>query len=97
MIVSDQYAHVRGVVVGRYGPEVPVLTILTPNLWSAVGFNMDKPTVTCHCGQRTIPENVDRVYWYWQAHGRKICTLELPNERCWCGLLRHEHIEGHKR
>lgn len=56
-----------------------------------------KPSVKCHCGQRVIPENIDRVYWYWQAHGRGICTLELPNSMCWCGLLRHEHINGHKQ
>lgn len=49
----------------------------------------------CKCGQKEIPFNVDRVSWYWQLHGRDKCTLELPNIKCQCGLLRSEHIEGH--
>lgn len=49
----------------------------------------------CKCGQHQIPDWADVVSWYWQKHGRTGCTLELPNERCECGLLRSEHITGH--
>lgn len=50
----------------------------------------------CKCGQREVPAGCDGVRWYWQRHGRDACTLELPNKRCWCGLLRSEHIDGHR-
>ena len=50
----------------------------------------------CKCGGHTVPAGCDGVQWYWQRHGRDACTLELPNLRCWCGLLRHEHVTGHK-
>lgn len=49
----------------------------------------------CKCGLKTIPAYADAISWYWQMHARDKCTLELPNERCWCGLLRSEHLEGH--
>lgn len=49
----------------------------------------------CKCGQHEVPAGCDGIQWYWQRHGRTACTLELPNERCWCGLLRSEHIKGH--
>lgn len=49
----------------------------------------------CKCAQMEVPAGIDRVKWYWQVHGRDACTLELPNKRCWCGLLRSEHIDGH--
>ena len=49
----------------------------------------------CKCGQMQVPAGVDGVNWYWQRHARDGCTLELPNTRCWCGLLRSEHINGH--
>ena len=51
----------------------------------------------CKCGQREIPPGAHAVSWYWQTHGRDACTLELPNVRCWCGLLRSEHIDGHAK
>jgi len=51
----------------------------------------------CACGLREIPSGVDGVQWYWQRHAREGCTLELPNHRCSCGLLRSEHLEGHQR
>lgn len=49
----------------------------------------------CKCGLKDIPAGVNIIRWYWQEHSRTRCTLELPNERCWCGLLRSEHISGH--
>lgn len=52
--------------------------------------------MACHCGQQKIPIPFDGVNWYWQYHGRKGCTLELPDTVCWCGLKRSEHIDGHK-
>lgn len=55
----------------------------------------DKAGGRCNCGLHIIPAGFDIVKWYWQEHGRNVCTLQLPNERCWCGLLRSEHIEGH--
>lgn len=51
----------------------------------------------CDCGAGWIPKRIDGVMWYWQRHSRTGCTLELPNSRCWCGLLRSEHIEGHRK
>lgn len=50
----------------------------------------------CSCGQHDVPAGCDGVQWYWQRHAREACTLELPNKQCWCGLLRSEHITGHK-
>lgn len=49
----------------------------------------------CKCGLHQIPGWADQVSWFWQLHSRNVCTLELPNSRCECGLLRSEHIEGH--
>jgi hypothetical protein len=49
----------------------------------------------CKCEQHEIPIGVDGINWYWQRHSREACTLELPNRKCWCGLLRSEHIKGH--
>lgn len=51
----------------------------------------------CKCGLHEIPEWVDGVNWYWGHHTQDKCTVELPNERCWCGRLRTEHQnkEGH--
>ena len=50
----------------------------------------------CNCGFVDIPEGFHVVSWYWQEHSVKACTLQLPNVKCWCGLLRSEHIEGHR-
>jgi len=49
----------------------------------------------CLCGLKEVAAGVDGVQWYWQRHTREGCTLELPNKRCWCGLLRSEHLTGH--
>lgn len=49
----------------------------------------------CKCGMREIPAHADVVKWYWQEHGRERCSVDLPNERCDCGLLLSEHITGH--
>lgn len=54
-----------------------------------------QPEGACKCGAHTVPEWADGVQWYWQRHARDTCTLELPNLRCWCGLLRSEHVKGH--
>jgi hypothetical protein len=51
--------------------------------------------VSCKCGLHKIPAWANGVSWYWQLHKRDVCMLELPNIRCWCGLLRSEHLEGH--
>lgn len=51
----------------------------------------------CKCGQHEIPARFDGINWYWQRHSREGCTLELPNSVCWCGLLRHEHTDGHQK
>jgi len=57
----------------------------------------DKPEAQCACGLMPVPSGFDGVRWYWQRHARDTCTLELPNTRCWCGLLRSEHVEGHAK
>jgi hypothetical protein len=49
----------------------------------------------CHCGLHRIPPSFTGVRWYWSVHRADACTLELPNLRCWCGLLRSEHQQGH--
>lgn len=50
----------------------------------------------CICGQQEIPAGADGMQWYWQHHSRVgPCVLELPNQRCWCGRLRSEHVDGH--
>lgn len=49
----------------------------------------------CECALMEVPAGCDGVQWYWQRHARDGCTLELPNIRCWCGLLRSEHVTGH--
>lgn len=55
-----------------------------------------RPTANkCACGLHEVPRGVDGVNWYWQRHAREGCALELPNEKCWCGRLRSEHIDGH--
>jgi len=59
--------------------------------------NGGRLTTHCKCGQMPIPSYVNGIHWYWQFHTRKKCTLELPNSKCWCGLLRSEHITGHKQ
>jgi len=51
----------------------------------------------CSCGLKEIPVGVNVISWYWQEHSRTKCTAELPNERCWCGLLRSEHTQGHAK
>lgn len=50
----------------------------------------------CKCGHLMIPKRSDSVSWYWQSHGLRVCTLELPDLVCWCGLKRSEHIDGHE-
>ena len=51
----------------------------------------------CACGAGWIPKSYGRIHWYWQIHGRDVCTLELPDKQCWCGLKRSEHVDGHSR
>jgi len=60
-------------------------------------FNRFKslPSTKCFCGQKVIDAGVDKISWYWTNHGRMECTLQLPDNKCWCGLKRSEHIEGH--
>ncbi len=53
------------------------------------------PKQQCKCGQQEVPAGAHGVNWYWQNHARDKCVLELPNLRCWCGMLRSEHIDGH--
>jgi hypothetical protein len=70
---------------------------------------LDKPTnasvaliwdkeqlVFCKCGHFLVNLGVTHN-WYWQTHNAKVCTLELPDLVCWCGLKRSEHIDGHQR
>lgn len=55
------------------------------------------PEADCKCGLKKIPAGADGIHWYWQLHSRTGCTLELPDSKCWCGLKRSEHINGHDR
>ncbi len=55
----------------------------------------EKTEGPCKCGLRQLRAHEGGHSWYWQLHTREKCTLELPNARCWCGLLRSEHLEGH--
>ena len=48
----------------------------------------------CKCKLKEV-NGTDIISWYWQEHSAALCTVELPNLRCWCGLLRSEHVEGH--
>jgi hypothetical protein len=50
----------------------------------------------CKCGLKEIQDGIGGISWYWQMHRREACTLELPNSLCWCGLLRSEHVDGHR-
>lgn len=49
----------------------------------------------CKCGLHELPKGIDAISWYYQVHKQDLCTLELPNEKCWCGWLRSEHLTGH--
>lgn len=53
-----------------------------------------KEGLPCACGHRLVRPNM-RELWYWQTHSLKVCTLELPDIVCWCGLKRSEHVDGH--
>ncbi len=55
------------------------------------------PAGRCKCGLQELQEGIHGSHWYWALHTRDACTLELPDERCWCGRLRSEHqnAEGH--
>ena len=47
------------------------------------------------CDLHEVPAGCDAVQWYWSRHTRVVCTMELPNLKCWCGRLRSEHLDGH--
>jgi len=98
-------AVVEAALAGKYGGIVDAIAaefrdaITTEVRTSDVEANRARRELLtesrCKCGTREIPAYIDGVQWYWQRHARDACTLELPNERCWCGLLRHEHVDGH--
>jgi hypothetical protein len=51
--------------------------------------------VPCSCGHRLVPRDGGAHSWYWQHHSVNLCTLQLPDEICWCGRRRSEHVDGH--
>jgi hypothetical protein len=59
------------------------------------GEEKAKQEQRCLCGLHVIRAGVNGVHWYWALHTRERCSLDLPNERCWCGRLRSEHQDEH--
>lgn len=95
---EDRFNSIHLEVLSLSMKALSVLLIMQPinsPQKSAQPGQGEREAAKCKCGMHDIPAWVDIVSWYWQQHTRDRCSVDLPNERCWCGLLRSEHVTGH--